>query len=100
MDAARFAQLLAYCRLDAEELSEADKVLLEGMYDSAVSYMTQAGVPVPESGTPRRAQYDQVVNSLVLSTWEQRGSQSEGIDLTENPVFRRQLVQLKLTAQA
>ena len=100
MDGARFAQLLAYCRLDAEDLSESDKVLLEGMYDSAVSYMTQAGVPVPESGTPRRAQYDQVVNSLVLSTWEQRGSQSEGVTLTENPSFRRQIVQLKLTAQA
>lgn len=98
MDAARFTQLITYCRID--EPTEAERVLLEDMLRSAEAYMEQAGVLVPELGAPRRAQYDMVVNSLVLSMWEQRGSQSEGIDLTENPVFRRQLVQLKLTAQA
>lgn len=98
MEAARFTQLITYCRID--EPTGAERVLLEDMLRSAEAYMEQAGVSVPELGTARRAQYDQLVNAMVLSMWEQRGSQSEGIDLRENPVFRRQLVQLKLTAQA
>lgn len=95
MDAERLARLAAYCRLD--DLTESEKAVLGDMLNSAEAYLEQAGVAVPKLGTARRGQYDTVVNALVLSMWEQRGSQGEDVDLTENPVFRRQLTQLKLT---
>ena len=98
MDAKRMDSLLAYCRIDEPSMSE--KVLLEDMLDDATSYMEQAGVKVPESGTHRRAQYDQLVNAMVLDAWEHRGSQTAGIVLTENPAFRRKLNQLKHTKPA
>ena len=96
MTAERFIRLIAYCRID--EPAAEDRVLLEDMLNSAEAYLEQAGIPVPESGTARRAQYDMAANAMVLSMWDQRGSQSEGITLTENPAFRRQVNQLKLTA--
>lgn len=96
MDGARFAQLLAYCRLDAEELTESDKVLLEGMFADAEAYMTGAGIPKPDANTPRHAQYDQRVNEMVLDSWENRGAQVVGVSVMENPAFRRKLNQLKL----
>lgn len=95
MDAARMNSLLTYCRID--EPSAGEQVLLEGMLDSATAYIAQAGVKVPESGTARRAQYDQLVNAMVFDAWENRGSQAAGAVLTDNPAFRRQLNQLKLT---
>lgn len=96
MDAARFDQLLAYCRLDAEELSEAEKVLLEGMFADAEAYMAKGVGKKPDAGTPRRAQYDQRVNEMVLDSWENRGAQTVGVTVMENPAFRRKLNQLKL----
>ncbi|MBR2934905.1 MAG: phage gp6-like head-tail connector protein [Oscillospiraceae bacterium] len=95
MDAARFAQVLAYCRLDAEELSEADKVVLEGMIADAEAYMERGVGPKPGENTPRRAQYDQRVNEMVLDSWENRGTQAVGVTVMENPAFRRKLNQLK-----
>lgn len=95
MDAARFAQLLAYCRLDVEELSQADKVLLEGMFADAEAYMENGVCKKPAEGTPLRAQYDQRVNEMVLDSWENRGAQAVGVAVMENPAFRRKLNQLK-----
>lgn len=95
MDGARFAQLLAYCRLDAEELSESDKVLLEGMFADAEAYMEKGVGPKPDADTPRRAQYDQRVNEMVLDSWENRGAQTVEVTVMENPAFRRKLNQLK-----
>lgn len=91
----RRATLKAYCRLDG--LTAEEEVLLEVLYGSAVQYMAQAGVRAPEANTARAAQYDTVVNALVLDAWDARGSQVSGITLNENPAFRRLINQLKFT---
>ena len=96
MDAERFDQLLAYCRLDAKDLSESEKVLLKGMFADAEAYMAKGVGPKPAEGTPLRAQYDQRVNEMVLDSWENRGTQAVGVTVMENPAFRRKLNQLKL----
>lgn len=96
----RRAALLAYCRIEAEELDAADSALLEDMFLEALGYMTGAGVSEPEAGTPRRAQYDLCVNRLVLDSWDRRGtsdSERGGYAVTENRAFRRTLNQLKMT---
>lgn len=98
MTEARRAQLLAYCRLD--DTGPWDDAVLDGMYLAAISYMEQAGVSEPPEGSPRRAQYDQCVNALVLDSWDRRGSSDEarsGHTMTENRAFRLSLNQLKLT---
>ena len=95
MDDARRAVLMAYCRID--ELAPGEDVVLEGMYLDALGYLAGAGIPVPESGTARAAQFDQRVNELVLDAWDNRGTQTAGFTLTENPAFRRKINQLKMT---
>lgn len=91
----RLKGLLAYCRI--EDPTEDELATLEGLYGAAMQYMVQAGISEPENGTPRRAQYDLCVNSMVLDGYDARGSQAEGSTLMENPAFRRMLSQLKLT---
>lgn len=91
----RLAALLAYCRIDA--LEEGEELLLQGLYDAAVSYMEQAGVSEPEAGTHRRAQYDLCVNYLVLDGYDRRDVTITGAIVSDNPMFRRMLNQLKLT---
>ena len=96
----RRASLLAYCRLEAEELTAEEDGLLEVLYWSAVGYMAQAGVAEPVEGSPRRAQYDLCVNALVLDGWDRRGTavQERGTYTTvENRSFRQLLNQLKRT---
>lgn len=93
----RWAALLAYCRIEPEELGEEDRALLEIMYWSAVGYMTGAGVSAPAAGTPRRAQYDLCVNALVLDDWDRRGASAGERDAVENLSFRQLLNQLKRT---
>lgn len=95
MAEARKAALMAYCRLD--DLGEVEAALLERFYSGAVAYMTEAGVSEPGEGTERRAQYDGLIDAMVLDAWDNRGSQAAGYSLAENPVFRRTLNQLKLT---
>nr|WP_326216492.1 head-tail connector protein [uncultured Oscillibacter sp.]DAZ27213.1 MAG TPA: head tail connector [Caudoviricetes sp.] len=95
-DAAK-SRLMAYCRIDA--LEEGEELLLQGLYEAAVSYMEQAGVSEPEAGTPRRAQYDLCINALVLDSYDRRGVQTEG-SVSDNPQLRRMIVQLKLTEPA
>lgn len=95
MDEARKKRLMAYCRID--ELGPDDEVVLAGMYEDAVAYLVGAGVAVPESGTSRAAQFDARVDELVLDALDNRGTQTAGYALTENPAFRRKLNQLKLT---
>ncbi len=87
--------LLAYCRIDT--LDEWEETLLASMYDSAVAYMTQAGVSEPPERTPRRGQYDLLVNALVLDAWDRRDATITGTIVTANPAFRRMLTQMKLT---
>lgn len=87
--------LMSYCRID--ELAPGEEAVLEGMYWDAVAYMEQAGVSQPPEGTPRAAQYHQLVSAMVLDAWDNRGSQTAGAALAENPAFRRRLIQIKLT---
>ena len=89
------SRLMAYCRIDS--LEDGGELLLQGLYDAAVSYMEQAGISEPTEGTPRRAQYDLCVNYLVLDGYDRREVTITGTIVSENPAFRRMLTQLKLT---
>ena len=93
----KLAGLLAYCRID--NLDETERALLDVMYDSAVSYLDNAGVSQPEAGTPRAAQYELAVNSLVLDAYDRRDAATSGA-LSDNPAVRWLIVQLKLTEPA
>ena len=94
MDEAVKQRLMAYCRIDI--LEEGEELLLQGLYDAALSYMEQAGISEPQKGTPRRAQYDLCVNALVLDAYDRRGTQTDG-NVGDNPMLRRMIIQLKLT---
>lgn len=89
----RRAELMAYCHLDP--LSEDEEALLDKTYLAAVGYLADAGVETPEPGTPAEAQYDLLINAMVLDDWDTRGSQIECPALKENPSWRRRLNQLK-----
>ena len=93
----RRAALLAYCKLT--ELSDDPEVatVVPALYDAAVAYMSGAGVSPPTAGTARAAQYDLVVNAMVLDAWDRRDMTETAGQVMENPVFRRMLTQLKLT---
>lgn len=93
----RKASLLAYCKLT--ELADDPEVaaLIPALYDAAVGYMENAGVSVPDPGTPRAAQYNLAVNYLVLDSWERREVTIAGSIVSANPVFRQLVTQLKLT---
>ena len=95
MDDVRLAALLAYCRLD--EPDESERVLLDEMVNAAQAYLAGAGVHTPAPDDSRRPMYDMVVNALVLDDYDNRGSQTAGYTIAENPAFRRKLNQLKLT---
>lgn len=89
------ARLMAYCRIDT--LEDGEELLLQGLHDAAVSYMEQAGIREPKEGTPRRAQYDLCICALVLDGYDRRDVTITGTIVSENPMFRRMLTQLKLT---
>ena len=93
----RRAALLAYCKLT--ELADDPEVaaVIPVLYDAAVGYMDGAGVSPPATGTARAAQYDLVVNAMVLDAWDRRDMTETSGQVTENPAFRRVLNQLKLT---
>lgn len=91
------ASLLAYCKLT--ELADDPEVqaLIPALYDAAVGYLANAGVSQPPPDTSRAAQYDLCVNRLVLDSWERREVTITGTIVADNPVFRRQINQLKWT---
>lgn len=91
----RLPGLLAYCHISDPDAD--DLLTIEILYDSAVGYLTEAGVSQPEDGTTRRAQYDLLVHAMVLDGFDQRGAQSAAGTLTENPSFRRVMNQLRLS---
>lgn len=93
----RLNRLLAYCKLS--ELTDDPEVmaLIPVLYDSAVGYMTNAGINVPELGTTRAAQYDLCVDHLVLDAWERRETAVVATVVADNPMFRRLINQLKWT---
>lgn len=92
------ARLMAYCRIDVLEDGEED--LLKTLYLSAVAYLAGADISEAEAGTPRRAQYDLCVNYLVLDGYDRRDVTITGTIVSDNPMFRRMLTQLKLTEPA
>ena len=87
--------LMAYCHLD--ELTEEEKTEFREAFDSAVSYMEDAGVSMPDAGTPRRAKYNRCIKALVLDEWDNRGTQTAGTSLADNKAFQRKKNQLKMT---
>ena len=89
------SRLMAYCRIDT--LEDGEDLLLQGLYEAAVSYMEQAGISEPQEGTPRRAQYELCVNYLVLDGYDRRDVTITGTIVFDNPMFRRMITQLKLT---
>ena len=95
MTDARLAEVMAYCRIETDDPMELG--LIRSLACAAESYLTQAGVSLPVEGTVRRCQYDLLVNAMVLDGYDNRGSQSVGHTLSENPVFRRMLNQMKLS---
>lgn len=92
--------IMAYCRINEDELEPGEMYLFDALCEAAVGYMTQAGVSEPEAGTPRRALYDLCVNSLVLDSWDRRDVSFVGASSTENIAFRQRLNQLKFTEPA
>lgn len=92
------AVLLAYCRID--DPAQSDLLALEQGYQSAVAYLEGAGVGEPGQGTPRHAQWMELVCALTLDSFDQRGAQAEGGKLADNPVFSRKLNQLKAVCAA
>lgn len=92
------ARLMAYCRIDV--LEDGDENLLKDAYYLAVSYMEEAGIWEPPERTARRAKYDQCVNYLVLDGYDRRDVTITGTIVSDNPMFRRILTQLKLTEPA
>lgn len=91
----RKASLLAYCRI--EEPTAEELLTLETLYDAAVGYLEGAGISLPPEGTPRRAQYDLVVNFMVLRDFDLRDATITGTIVTDNPAVQRIITQLKLT---
>ena len=92
----RKAALLAYCRLDAPD--EGELALLEALVAAGEGYLANAGVEKPGEDDPYRlALYDLLVNAFVLDGYDNRGTQTDGRVLNENPAMRRVLNQLKLT---
>ena len=95
LSAARRASLMAYCRID--ELGPGEDVLLESFYLSAVGYLEGAGVTRTPQLSGRAAQFDLLVNAMVLDAWDHRERQFSAAQSAENPAFRQTLNQLKRT---
>ena len=99
MDADRLTALLRYCHL--EEFADDTGVVstLTGLYETAVEYMSDAGVT---RVTANQNRYDLAVNSLVLQWYDpmrRAGDEAEDADqIKEPPGFRRLLNQLKMSA--
>lgn len=89
--------IMAYCRINEDDLEPGEMYLFDAMCEAAVGYMTQAGVSEPPEGTPRRAQYDLCVNYLVQDSWDRRDVSFVGASSSENIAFRLLINQLKVT---
>lgn len=81
----------AYMRIEGED----EDPLVMSMVLAARTYLTEAGVALPEAGSGRRALYDLVCHGLALAYYERREATGAAVD--ENPAIRRALNQLKLT---
>lgn len=93
----RLDSLLAYCKLTDLKDDPEVETLIPLFYEAAVSYMDGAGVSTPTPGTPRAAQYDLLINAMVLDAWDHRDTKEPVSAVTDNVAFRRSLTQMKLT---
>lgn len=95
----RRAALLQYCHLEEFASDDAVVATVDGLYDAAIEYMTDAGIT---RVTANQNRYDLLVNSLVLQWYDpmrRAGDESESDDrMKEPPGFRRLMNQLKLSA--
>lgn len=96
LDDNRLNELLVYCKLEDQKDDDEVKLLIPLFYSDAVSYLADAGVSMPETGSLRRAKYDLCVNFMVLDSWDHRDAHENG-SVSDNPSFRRRINQLKLT---
>lgn len=82
----------AYMRVD----DDADDLVVTQCVLAARTYLKEAGISLPASETPRRASYDLVCHAMALSLYDRRELTAQGT-VSENPVLRGMLNQLKLT---
>ena len=92
------AGLMAYCVID-EPISADDEAELYECFLSAVSYMQEAGVALPDADKDplRRAKYNRCLKALVLDEWDNRGTQVSSSSVADNPSWQRKKNQLKWT---
>ena len=92
------AGLMAYCVI-GEPISVDDDAELYECFLSAVSYMQEAGVSLPDADKDplRRAKYNRCLKALVLDEWDNRGTQVSSSSVTDNPSWQRKKNQLKWT---
>ena len=76
---------------------EGDDDLVIACVLGAREYLGKAGVSLPPAGTGRRALYDLVCHARALSAYDNRNPVITGTIVSQNPVLREMLTQLKLT---
>lgn len=93
VSADRLAAAKAYLRVEGSE----DDGLILDLCRAGMEYLANAGISEPEPGSGREAQYQLVLSALVLSNYDLRDPVITGTIVSQNPVFRQMLTQLKLT---
>lgn len=83
----------AYMRID----SDVDDAVVTQCVIAARAYLTGAGVSLPAPDTERRVLYDLVCHVLALEAYDRRVMTITGTVVSNNPVMRNMLTQLKLT---
>ena len=96
----RLAVLLAYCKLTEFSDDPEVETVIPMLYDAAVGYMEGAGIRAFATGTKQAAQYDLLVNAMVLDAWDRRDMIITGTIVANNPAFRRMLGHLKHVSAA
>lgn len=86
----RLADIADYCKVDADDAQ------LFGFAVAAQGYLQGAGISEPESGTLRAEIYIQCVKYQVLAMYDRREGTVDGT-VSENPVYRQMLNQLKMS---
>ncbi len=82
-----------YMRIeDAEE-----DLVVQDCVLAARAYLAGAGVALPGADDPRRRLYDIVAHALALATYEHRDMVTPGAAVSQNPMLRSFITQLKLT---
>ncbi len=87
--------VLAYCAI--ADPSDTDLLVLNDAWDAAAAYLAGAGIQEPPEKDARQPLWFNIMKALTLDNYDQRGAQFEQGKLADNPAFRRQLTQLKLS---